>query len=75
MKPAPRSRNPSQIAPKVSIVRLPTPAQTPPPLVAVMNEHKFYEFVIAPNQTAVAVQNSLRSILAEYFSPDTQGYH
>ncbi|POR37087.1 Uncharacterized protein TPAR_02712 [Tolypocladium paradoxum] len=65
-----------QVAPKVTIVRPPTPAQTPPPSAdAVESEHKFHEFTIAPNQTAVAVQNSLRSILGEYFPPDTQGYH
>ena len=31
----------------------------------VEHEHKFHEFAIAPNQTAVAVQNSLRSILGQ----------
>ncbi|RDA91715.1 hypothetical protein CP533_2340 [Ophiocordyceps camponoti-saundersi (nom. inval.)] len=72
-----------QMAPKVAVVRPPTPAHTPPPSVMLPEternlpetERKFHEFTIAPNQTAVAVQNSLRSILAEYFPPETQGYH
>lgn len=65
-----------QVAVKVTIVRPPTPSRTPPPSVAMVeHEQKFHEFAIAPNQTAVAVQNSLRSILGEYFPPDTQGYH
>ncbi|PNY29241.1 Uncharacterized protein TCAP_00832 [Tolypocladium capitatum] len=66
----------SQVAPKVTNVRPPTPARSSAPSVAMVeNEHKFHEFTIAPNQAAVAVQNSLRSILGEYFPPDTQGYH
>lgn len=70
------SRKISYVAPKVTIVRPPTPAQTPPPSATVVEqEQKFHEFIIAPNQTAVTVQNSLRSILGEYFPPDTEGYH
>ncbi|PHH85281.1 hypothetical protein CDD83_658 [Cordyceps sp. RAO-2017] len=66
---------PPHMTPTVTVVRPPTPAHTPPPSVAVPEvETKFHEFTIASNQTAVAVQNSLRSILAEYFPPDTQGY-
>ncbi|KAM4059255.1 gastric mucin-like protein [Hirsutella rhossiliensis] len=76
IQPTAQAPKPSPMAPKVTVVRPPTPAHTPPPSVAVSeNERKVHEFSIATNQTAVAVQNSLRSILAEYFPPDTQGYH
>lgn len=77
IQPATQPSKSSPMAPKVTVVRPPTPAHTPPPSVVVApgNEHKFHEFSIAAVQTAVAVQNSLRSILADYFPPDTQGYH
>lgn len=76
MQPTWQPRKLSLVAPKVTIVRPPTPIQTPPPNVtAVEQEQKFHEFTVAANQTAVAVQNSLRSILGEYFPPDTEGYH
>lgn len=58
----------------VSIVRPPTPAQTPPPTAVGENESKVHEFHMTPGQTAVSVQNSLRSTLGEYFPPGTQGY-
>ncbi|PHH77586.1 hypothetical protein CDD80_472 [Ophiocordyceps camponoti-rufipedis] len=74
IQPASHPAKTLQMTPK--IVRPPTPAQTPPPSVVVPETGcKFDEFAIAPNQTAVAVQNSLRSILADYFPPETQGYH
>lgn len=76
IQPAAQPPKPSPMAPKVTVVRPPTPAHTPPPSVVMPESgRKFHEFSIAENQTAVAVQNSLRSILAEYFPPDTQGYH
>ncbi|RCI14439.1 hypothetical protein L249_6088 [Ophiocordyceps polyrhachis-furcata BCC 54312] len=76
IQPTPHRTKASQMTPKVAVVRPPTPAHTPPPSVVLPEaERKFHEFTIAPNQTAVAVQNSLRSILAEYFPPETQGYH
>ncbi|KHN99224.1 uncharacterized protein MAM_02922 [Metarhizium album ARSEF 1941] len=56
------------------IVRPPTPAQTPPPTTLRDVEHNVHEFLITSGHTAVSVQNSLRSILGEYFPPDTQGY-
>lgn len=67
---------PAHDAPTVTIVRPPTPAQTPPPASGpAENGHKIHDFILAPNQTAVAVQNSLRSILGEYFPQESQGYH
>ncbi|PTB71619.1 hypothetical protein M440DRAFT_1442543 [Trichoderma longibrachiatum ATCC 18648] len=64
---------PKRIVPTVNVVRPPTPAQTPPPCTA--KEDKFYDLDIVYGQTAVAIQNSLRSILSEYFSPESEGYH
>ncbi|UNI19800.1 hypothetical protein JDV02_005951 [Purpureocillium takamizusanense] len=76
VQPTWQPRKSSLVAPKVTIVRPPTPLQTPPPTVtAVEQEQKFHEFIVAADQTAVAVQNSLRSMLGEYFPPDTEGYH
>ncbi|KAK2592936.1 hypothetical protein QQS21_009343 [Conoideocrella luteorostrata] len=67
-----------QLVSTVSIVRPPTPAHTPPPTTAgyheYNNEYKVHEFDMTLGQTAVSVQNSLRSILGEYFPPDTEGY-
>ncbi|KAH0599655.1 hypothetical protein MHUMG1_02444 [Metarhizium humberi] len=62
-------------AASVSIVRPPTPAQTPPPTTLKDIEHKVHEFQVTSGKTAVSVQNSLRSILGEYFPPDTKGGH
>ncbi|KAF4982788.1 hypothetical protein FZEAL_1640 [Fusarium zealandicum] len=58
---------------KVQLERPPTPAQTPPPLISEVDE-KIHGFKISSQQTAVAVQNSLRSILKDHFPPETQGY-
>ncbi|PTB70053.1 hypothetical protein BBK36DRAFT_1110715 [Trichoderma citrinoviride] len=63
---------PKRIVPTVNVVRPPTPAQTPPPCIA--KEDKFYDLEIISGQTAVAIQNSLRSILSKYFSPESEGY-
>ncbi|KAM5345782.1 hypothetical protein ACJ41O_011643 [Fusarium nematophilum] len=64
---------PLQQVPKVQIERPPTPAQTPPPLISDADE-RIHEFNISSQQTAVAIQNSLRSILKDHFPPETQGY-
>ncbi|KAJ4190855.1 hypothetical protein NW755_005066 [Fusarium falciforme] len=64
---------PQQTVPKVQVERPPTPAQTPPPLVSDADE-KIREFRISSQQTAVTIQNSLRSILKDHFPPETQGY-
>jgi hypothetical protein len=61
-----------QSGPTVNVVRPPTPAQTPPPCTR--KENKFYEFEIVSGQTAVAIQNSLRSVLSVYFPPEAEGY-
>ena len=66
---------PAAAVPTVTIIRPPTPAQTPPPAPATKAEpaHKVHEFQLAQNQTPVSVQNSIRSILGEYFPPEAQG--
>lgn len=61
-----------QIVPTVNVVRPPTPARTPPPYKT--KEDKFHEFEIVSGQTAVAIQNSLRSVLSLYFPPEAEGY-
>ena len=72
------ARSPSkqkQDIPIVSVVEgPPTPRKTPTPSIT-EKEDKFHEFNVAANQTAVAIQNSLRSILDIYFPPESQGYH
>ncbi|TEA20142.1 hypothetical protein C8034_v007883 [Colletotrichum sidae] len=52
---------------------LPTPAHTPPPTVS-EPEDKFHEFTTVHCQTAVAMQNSLRSVLNIYFPPKSRGF-
>jgi hypothetical protein len=67
---------PAAAVPTVTIIRPPTPAQTPPPAPATRTEQpalKVHEFQLAPNQTPVSAQNSIRSILGEYFPPEAQG--
>ncbi|KAG5951966.1 hypothetical protein E4U53_001916 [Claviceps sorghi] len=63
----------SDLTAAVSIVQFPAPVQTPPPAVS-ESESKFHEFRVAPGQTAISIQNSLRSILSGYFPPGTAGY-
>lgn len=65
-RPAPR-------IPQLPVEHPPTPDRTPPPSI-VEKQDKFREFAITSRQTAVAVQNSLRSVLNGYFPPETQGY-
>ncbi|KAI0124931.1 hypothetical protein BJ170DRAFT_597780 [Xylariales sp. AK1849] len=50
----------------------PTPVQTPTPI---MPGKSFHDFMTTNCRTAVSVQNSLRSILNIYFSPEDGGYH
>ncbi|KAF7548194.1 hypothetical protein G7046_g8756 [Stylonectria norvegica] len=59
--------------PTVKVHRPPTPAQTPPPYIRHKGEAT-HEFSLNSQQTAVAIQNSLRSILKGYFPPENQGY-
>ncbi|KAL7914533.1 hypothetical protein GGI35DRAFT_148513 [Trichoderma velutinum] len=65
-------RTGGRIVPAVNVIRPPTPAQTPPPCIR--KEDKFHEFDIVSGQTAVAIQNSLRSVLSLYFPPEAEGY-
>ncbi|EHK26628.1 uncharacterized protein TRIVIDRAFT_69546 [Trichoderma virens Gv29-8] len=58
--------------PSVNVIRPPTPAQTPPPYTG--NRDKFHDFELVSGQTAVAIQNSLRSVLSIYFPPEAEGY-
>lgn len=69
----PRKPVPVQKSPTVKMQRPPTPEQTPAPSVSEKDD-RHYEFRVASNQTAVAIQNSLRSVLNVYFPPETQGY-
>ncbi|KAL6853247.1 hypothetical protein J3F83DRAFT_509178 [Trichoderma novae-zelandiae] len=64
--------SPKRIVPTVNVVRPPTPAQTPPPYIA--KENKFYDIEVVSGQTAVAIQNSVRSILSKHFPPESEGY-
>lgn len=52
----------------------PTPEKTPEPSVAENKDDKFHEFKFSSTATAVAIQNSLRSVLEVYFPPEAQGY-
>lgn len=58
----------------MKVERPPTPEKSPVPYVSNRKEEKFYEFKFSSNQTAVAIQNSLRSVLSIYFPPGTSGY-
>ena len=56
----------------------PTPEKTPTPSVSekkAETNDKFHDYQMTSSQTAVAVQNGLRSILNVYFSSETAGYH
>ncbi|KAK2057578.1 hypothetical protein LY76DRAFT_594060 [Colletotrichum caudatum] len=57
----------------MTVSALPTPAHTPPPTMS-ESEDKFHDFKAVQGQTAVAVQNSLRSVLNIYFPPSGRGY-
>ncbi|EFQ30130.1 hypothetical protein CGRA01v4_00952 [Colletotrichum graminicola] len=57
----------------MTVSALPTPAHTPPPTIP-EPEDKFHDFKAVKGQTAVAMQNSLRSVLNIYFPPNGRGY-
>lgn len=59
----------------MKVERPPTPVRTPTPSLSDTKEEKFHDFKVAGNQTAVAIQNSLRSVLSTYFPPGTRGYN
>lgn len=73
-QPAWHASKPEGLVSTVSIVRPPTPAQTPPPTTSNDDGYKVHEFHVTSGHTAVSIQNSLRSVLGQYFPPDTQGY-
>ncbi|KAH7146473.1 hypothetical protein EDB81DRAFT_494329 [Dactylonectria macrodidyma] len=63
----------SEKPPALKLQVPPTPAQTPPPSISGTDD-RIHEFNITSQQTAVTIQNSLRSILKIHFPPETQGY-
>ena len=66
----------SRIVTKTTIVRPPTPAQTPPPqTTTAWNDFKVLEIKIRPQESPVSVQNSLRSTLEELFPSNLGSYH
>lgn len=65
---------PAKSPPKLKNVQPPTPERTPELSVADSKDNRFHEFKVASSHTAVAVQNSLRSVLEVYFPPEAQGY-
>lgn len=58
----------------MKLERPPTPEKTSVPSVSDVKDESFHEFKVASNQTSVAIQNSLRSVLGVYFPPGTSGY-
>ncbi|KAG5959302.1 hypothetical protein E4U56_005052 [Claviceps arundinis] len=71
VQPSWQIQKPSDLDSTVPTVRLPTPAQIASPTEGDM---KIHEFHVASGQSALSVQNSLRSILRDHFPPDTEGY-
>ncbi|KAH9898798.1 hypothetical protein F4778DRAFT_198244 [Xylariomycetidae sp. FL2044] len=68
-------------SPVIIVPAPPNPVHTPPSSAATTRESdgaarekRFHEFSTADCRTAVCVQNSLRSVLNLYFSPDVVGY-
>ncbi|KAI1266213.1 hypothetical protein F5Y18DRAFT_426107 [Xylariaceae sp. FL1019] len=69
----PKSTNTQR--PQITVPTPPTPAHTPPsPDTTSASDTSFHEFDTTECHTAVATQNSLRSILSIYFPPDEVGY-
>jgi hypothetical protein len=66
-------RKPLPSLPKLTVERPPTPVKTPPLLDSDM-DNRFHDLQINGQQTAIAVQNSLRSVLQDHFPPETKGY-
>lgn len=69
----PRRKSLEKETPTLNVERPPTPARTPTPSFSETDE-KILDFKIDSHKTAVAIQNSLRSILKVHFPPETQGY-
>ncbi|KAF6840443.1 gastric mucin-like protein [Colletotrichum plurivorum] len=71
--PAYSSKQLHPVSQTVTASTLPTPANTPPPTL-LEPEDKFHDFNTVHCQTAVAMQNSLRSVLNIYFPPKARGF-
>ncbi|KAI0602261.1 hypothetical protein F4775DRAFT_536267 [Biscogniauxia sp. FL1348] len=67
------SKSISSLGPIVIGSSPPTPAQTPPPADK-PSRKTFHKLNITDFKTAICIQNSLRSILGAYFSPEDVGY-
>ncbi|RGP75899.1 gastric mucin [Fusarium sporotrichioides] len=67
-------RKPLPSLPKLTVERPPTPVRTPPLLVSDMVDNRIQDLQVNSQQTAISVQNSLRSVLQDYFPPETRGY-
>lgn len=66
-------RKPLPSLPKLAVERPPTPVKTPPLLVSDVDS-RIRDLKINGQQTAITVQNSLRSVLQDHFPPETKGY-
>ncbi|KAF5661286.1 gastric mucin [Fusarium heterosporum] len=66
-------RKPLPSLPRVDVQSPPTPVQTPPPLMLDF-ESKIHDLSINSQQTAITVQNSLRSVLQNHIPPENHGY-
>ncbi|KAM0345882.1 hypothetical protein ACHAPU_005933 [Fusarium lateritium] len=66
-------RKPLPSLPKLDVQRPPTPVQTPPPLMPDL-ESKIHDLSINSQQTAITVQNSLRSVLQNHILPENHGH-
>ncbi|KAI9158670.1 hypothetical protein HJFPF1_06668 [Paramyrothecium foliicola] len=68
----PQPKSPQRLMTK-SVERPPTPARTPTPSMLEQREC-FHDFHITSQQTAVTIQNTLRSVLNVYYPPESQNY-
>ncbi|SPJ72892.1 uncharacterized protein FTOL_02621 [Fusarium torulosum] len=66
-------RKPLPSLPKHNVERPPTPVQTPPPLIPDFDS-KIRDLNINSQQTAITVQNSLRSVLQNHIPPENEGH-
>jgi hypothetical protein len=68
----PQPKSPRK-ATAINVDRPPTPARTPTPSMSDQKEC-FHDFNVTAQQTAVTIQNTLRSILSVYYPPESQSY-
>jgi hypothetical protein len=69
----PQPKSPRRAPSSISTDRPPTPQRTPTPSMIDQREC-FHDFNITGQQTAVTIQNTLRSILNVYYPPDAPSY-